>query len=41
MFKDAKVLWRSSEGIRELLIRYYTEKKSIPTEPTNNWRLLN
>lgn len=41
MFKDAKVHWRASEGIRELLILYYTEKKSIPTEPTNNWRILN
>ena len=40
MFKDAKVVWRGSEGIRELLIRYYTEKKFIPTDPTNNWKLL-
>ena len=30
MFRGAKVVWRSSEGIRELVIRYYTERKSIP-----------
>jgi len=39
MFQGAKVLWRSQEGVRELLIRYYTQRKHLPVEPKNNWRL--
>jgi len=34
MFRHAKVVWRSSEDIRGLLIRYYTERKTIPDAPT-------
>jgi 2',3'-cyclic-nucleotide 2'-phosphodiesterase/3'-nucleotidase len=40
MFQGAKVVWRSGEDIRELLIRYYTERKSIPVEATGNWKLV-
>jgi 2',3'-cyclic-nucleotide 2'-phosphodiesterase/3'-nucleotidase len=40
MFRGAKVVWRSSEGIRELVIRYYTERKSIPVETLGNWKIL-
>ncbi len=40
MFKTAKVLWQSNEAIRELIIEYYTKKKSFPTKPSNNWQLL-
>jgi 2',3'-cyclic-nucleotide 2'-phosphodiesterase/3'-nucleotidase len=36
VYRGAKVLWRSNEGIRELLIRYYTERKSIPAETAGN-----
>ena len=39
MFKDAKVVWRSYEDIRDLLIRYYSEKE-LPTAPDNNWRII-
>ncbi len=39
MFRGAKILWRSGDDIRDLLIRYYTERKTIPAEPTNNWKL--
>jgi 2',3'-cyclic-nucleotide 2'-phosphodiesterase/3'-nucleotidase len=41
MFQGAKVSWRSPEDIRELLIRYYTERKSIPIEATGNWKMVN
>uniref|UniRef100_Q029I8 2',3'-cyclic-nucleotide 2'-phosphodiesterase n=1 Tax=Solibacter usitatus (strain Ellin6076) TaxID=234267 RepID=Q029I8_SOLUE len=41
MFRGAKILWRSGDDIRDLLIRYYTERKSIPAEATNNWKLKN
>jgi 2',3'-cyclic-nucleotide 2'-phosphodiesterase/3'-nucleotidase len=40
MFRGAKVVWRSSEGIRELVIRYYTERKSIPGETAGNWKIV-
>ena len=40
MFRGAKILWRSSDDVRELMIRYYTERKVIPTEATHNWRLM-
>ena len=40
MFKEAKVLWQSNDAIRDLIIDYYTKKKSFPTKPSNNWQLL-
>jgi 2',3'-cyclic-nucleotide 2'-phosphodiesterase/3'-nucleotidase len=40
MFRGAKVVWRSSEGIRELVIRYYTERRSIPDEAMGNWKII-
>ncbi len=40
MFKDAKILWQSTDAIRELLIEYYTRKKSFPATPTNNWKIV-
>src|SRR5260370_41125357 len=40
MFQGAKPVWRSPEDIRELLIRYYTERKTIPVESTGNWKIV-
>jgi 2',3'-cyclic-nucleotide 2'-phosphodiesterase / 3'-nucleotidase len=40
MFKDAKVLWQSHTEIRDLMIQYYTERKQLPVEPDNNWRVV-
>ncbi|MDP8981773.1 MAG: 5'-nucleotidase C-terminal domain-containing protein [Acidobacteriota bacterium] len=40
MFRDAKIVWRSPEEIRDLLIRYYTEHKQFPASPDNNWRIV-
>jgi len=40
MFKDAPVVYRSSEEIRELIIDWVERNKQIPAEPSNNWRLL-
>lgn len=40
MFRGAKVIWRSGEEIRDLMIRYYTERKSLPAEAAGNWRVL-
>ena len=40
MYKDAPVVSRSSEEIRELIIDWAERNKNIPTEPTNNWRIV-
>jgi hypothetical protein len=40
MFKGAKILWRSGEEIRDLMVRYYTERKTVPDKPSNNWRVV-
>ncbi len=40
MYKDAPVVYRSSEEIRELIIDWVERHKTIPTTPTNNWRIV-
>jgi 2',3'-cyclic-nucleotide 2'-phosphodiesterase/3'-nucleotidase len=40
MFLDAKIVWRSSQEIRDLIVAYYTERKTLPARPDRNWRIL-
>ena len=40
MYRDAPVLFRSSEEIRELIIDWVEKHKTVPVEATNNWRIL-
>jgi 2',3'-cyclic-nucleotide 2'-phosphodiesterase / 3'-nucleotidase len=40
MYKGAPVIYKSSEEIRELIIDWVERNKTIPAEPTRNWRLL-
>lgn len=40
MFIGAPVVWRSGEEIRDLMIRYYTGRKTLPAEASGNWRVL-
>jgi 2',3'-cyclic-nucleotide 2'-phosphodiesterase / 3'-nucleotidase len=40
MFRNAKVVWRSSEDIRQLIIDYYSERGEIPATPAGNWRIV-
>jgi 2',3'-cyclic-nucleotide 2'-phosphodiesterase/3'-nucleotidase len=40
MYKGAPVVYRSSEEIRDLIIDWVEGHKTIPTEPTNNWRIV-
>ncbi|BDC51234.1 5'-nucleotidase [Bryobacterales bacterium F-183] len=40
MFKGAKVYYRSPEEIRDLMIRYFAERKSLPAKPDGNWRVV-
>jgi 2',3'-cyclic-nucleotide 2'-phosphodiesterase/3'-nucleotidase len=39
MFQNAKLLWRSYEDIRELIMRYYSEHE-LPSAPDDNWRVV-
>ena len=40
MFPNAKVVWRSSLEIREMMIDYFTRVGKLPAAPTNNWKLV-
>lgn len=40
IFRGAKVVWRSGDEIRDLVIRYYIEHKELPTKPDGNWRIV-
>src|SRR5687768_390060 len=40
MFKNAPVVYRSSEEVRELIIDWVERNKKIPVEPSNNWRIV-
>ncbi len=40
MFRDAKILWRSSASIRDLIVEYYTRHKSLPLHPDGNWSII-
>lgn len=40
MFRDAKIVWRSTEEIRDMIVDYYTRKKTLPSAPDNNWRIV-
>ena len=40
MFRGAKIVWRSPEEIRDLVIQYYIEHKQLPAKPDRNWRIV-
>lgn len=40
MYKDATVLYRSSEEVRELIIDWVERNKTVPTQTNNNWRIV-
>jgi 2',3'-cyclic-nucleotide 2'-phosphodiesterase (5'-nucleotidase family) len=40
MYRNAPVVYRSSAEIRELIIDWVERHKTIPTEPTNNWKIV-
>jgi len=39
MFRGAKVVWQSSEDIRDLMIQYYGGKHPLPAKADGNWRI--
>jgi 2',3'-cyclic-nucleotide 2'-phosphodiesterase/3'-nucleotidase len=40
MFRGAKIVWRSQEEIRDMVIRYNIEKKQLPVKAVGNWRIV-
>jgi 2',3'-cyclic-nucleotide 2'-phosphodiesterase / 3'-nucleotidase len=40
MYKNAPVVYRSSEEIRELMVDWLERHKTIPTKPNNNWSII-
>jgi 2',3'-cyclic-nucleotide 2'-phosphodiesterase (5'-nucleotidase family) len=40
MYKDAPIVYRSSEEIREMIIDWVERNKTVPVKPNNNWRLV-
>ncbi len=40
MYKDAPVVYRSSEEVRELIIDWVERHKTVPTQTDNNWRIV-
>ena len=40
MYRNAPVVHRSSEEIRELIIDWLERNKTVPVKPNNNWRLV-
>jgi 2',3'-cyclic-nucleotide 2'-phosphodiesterase / 3'-nucleotidase len=40
MFRGAKIVWRSPDEIRDLVVQYYSEHKTLPAQPANNWRVV-
>lgn len=39
MYKNAPVVYRSSEEIRELMVDWLERNKTVPVTPNNNWRI--
>jgi len=40
MYRGATEVYRSSQEIREMIIEWVERHHQIPTEPTNNWRIV-
>ena len=40
MYKDAPVIYRSSEEVRELIIDWVERNKTIPTQANTNWHIV-
>jgi len=40
MFIGAKLLWHSEDEIRDMIVRYYSDRAMLPGEPDGNWRVI-
>src|SRR6185312_14336525 len=40
MFPQAKIVWRSTDEIRDLIIEYYTGHQTLPAKAAENWKIV-
>ncbi|MCS7026661.1 MAG: 5'-nucleotidase C-terminal domain-containing protein [Bryobacteraceae bacterium] len=40
MFRQARVVWKSGEDIRNLMIEYYRRQKKLPANADGNWKIV-
>jgi 2',3'-cyclic-nucleotide 2'-phosphodiesterase/3'-nucleotidase len=40
MFRLARVLWRSGDDLRNLIVTYFIERGRLPAKPDDNWRVV-
>jgi 2',3'-cyclic-nucleotide 2'-phosphodiesterase/3'-nucleotidase len=40
MFRGAKVLWRSTDEIRDMIVQYYIDRKVLPETADHNWKVV-
>ncbi len=40
MFREARVVYKSGEEIRDLIVAYFTAHKKLPAKPDGNWRIV-
>ncbi len=40
MFKNARIVWRSGEDLRNLVVAYFIERGRLPERPDGNWRIV-
>jgi 2',3'-cyclic-nucleotide 2'-phosphodiesterase/3'-nucleotidase len=40
MFRGAKVIWRSTEEVREMMVRHFSSKGALPSDADHNWRVI-
>jgi len=40
MFRGARILWRSTDDLRNLVVTYFIERRRLPAQPDHNWRVV-
>jgi len=40
MFPGAKILWRSNDEIRDMMVQYFSGKHTLPVQPDHNWSVI-
>jgi 2',3'-cyclic-nucleotide 2'-phosphodiesterase/3'-nucleotidase len=40
VFRGAKIVWRSTDEIRDLMIEYFSEHKTVPSKAVGNWKIV-
>ncbi|MBL8179466.1 MAG: 5'-nucleotidase C-terminal domain-containing protein [Bryobacterales bacterium] len=40
MLREGRILWKSGEEIRNLIVEYYTQRKLLPARADGNWKIV-